>query len=159
MPMMSRRSAGLAVVSLFSLAWACSDGGTPKAGKGDTLIVDVDATNQPPPPMPDAGDDSPYGTYEDGGGAYGYSPLSVCKKCACEAGTYCFGGGTGHTTFSGTCSGASGLAVGCQPMPAGCASTTTCASADCIFMALKPELSCYPECVQGEAPIVYCMNP
>jgi hypothetical protein len=143
-----------------SLAWACSGGSPTKAGTHDTLIVDVDATNLPPQPMPDAGAaDAPYGTLVDGGGPYGYSPVGICTKCACEAGTYCFGGGTGYTTFSGSCTGATGLAVGCQPLPAACPSTTTCASAGCLFAALKPQVSCYPVCEQDKGPIVYCPNP
>jgi hypothetical protein len=151
-----RRSACLAVATCAALAWACSDSSAPKNPK-DTLIVDVDATTTPPQPMPDLdATDSPYGTVEDGNGAYGYSPVGVCNKCACEAGTYCFGGGTGYTTFSGTCTGASGLAVGCQPLPAACASAPTC---DCIFDSLKSELSCYPQCEQGKALTVYCMTP
>jgi len=155
----------LGVTSLVALGFACSSSSTPPTGKGDKLIVDVDATYQPSQPMPDAGAyDSPYGTgygtVGEGGGAYSFSPVDVCMKCACEAGTYCFGGGTGYTTFSGTCSGAAGLAVGCQPLPAGCPSTATCAtSAECIFAALKPEISCYPQCEQMKVPIVYCMTP
>jgi hypothetical protein len=134
----------------------CSGSNAPKTGKGDTLKVDVPATNLPPQPPPDAGStDALYGAVGEGG-AYGYSPVTVCRDCACEAGTYCFGGGTGYTTFSGTCTGAPGLAVGCQPLPAGCGNPPTC---DCIFQALKPEISCYPECLHNSALTVYCPSP
>jgi len=144
--------------SLAALAWGCSDGNAPKTGKGDTLIVDVDATNQPPQAMADAGaDDSPYGAVADAYGGYSYSPTGVCSKCACGAGTYCFGGGTGYATFSGTCSGSSGLAVGCQPLPAACASAPTC---DCLFQALRSEISCAPVCAGAKSPFtVYCPTP
>jgi hypothetical protein len=157
-----RFAACLGVASLSPIAWACSSSSAP-IGRGDTLIVDVDATIIPSQPAPDAGAaDSPFGTYyDDAPGAYSYSPLAVCSKCACEAGTYCFGGGTGYTSFSGACSGSSGLAVGCQPLPPACATTATDQTAECacIFSALKPDLSCTPECTQGKPLTVYCPVP
>jgi hypothetical protein len=157
--MLRRRSARAGLVFVAAFAWGCSDGNSPKVGKGDTVFHDVDATIIPPPPAPEAGGaDSPYGPLADGDyGAYAFSPTAVCMKCACGAGTYCFGGGTGYTTFSGTCTGASSLAVGCQPLPAACASAPTC---PCLFQALNAQVGCYPVCEQlAGGLMVYCPSP
>jgi hypothetical protein len=160
-----RALAGLGAASLAVWAWACSSSSGAPTGKDDTLIVDVDATNIPGQTQPDAGDtDSPFGTYygDAPSGAYDYSPTSVCSKCACEAGTYCFGGGTGFTTFSGTCSGSSGLAVGCQPLPAACVTAAASGKTEecaCLFSALKAQVPCTPECTQGKSVMVYCPSP
>jgi len=154
MPWRAWALGGVASFALFALG--CSNGNPAKTGKGDKLIVDVDATITPPQATADAGADSPYGVTEDGYGAYSYSPVAVCAKCACGSGTYCFGGGTGHTTFSGNCSGGSGLSVGCQPLPAACAGAATC---ECIFQALKSQISCYAVCEPNSGPAVYCPEP
>jgi hypothetical protein len=143
----------LGLAALAASAEACSGDTTGgiKTGKGDTLIKDVPPTTQPDQmfAQPDGGG---YGSPD----AYAYSPLTVCKNCACEAGTYCFGGGTGHTTFSGSCTNAGSLDVGCQPLPSSCASTPTCA---CVLSALTTSkaLSCYAVCSKG--PTVYCPSP
>jgi hypothetical protein len=145
-------------VAVAALAWACTNANGPPMGKGDTVYHDVDATNVPYPPQPDAGEtDSPYGTTEDAYGSYTSAARSVCNQCACEAGTYCFGGATGYTTFSGSCSGGgSDLALGCRPLPACAGDADICG---CIFAALRPEVSCYLNCQQTAAPTVFCPNP
>jgi len=122
--------------------------------------------SQPPPVAPptyasDAGSATPYGVvYDDGGGysrGYAYSPLEVCKQCACEAGTYCFGGGTGYTTFSGACTGGgSAFGIGCQPLPAACATQPNC---DCLVGALKLPAACYLVCTDVSNLTVYCPSP
>jgi hypothetical protein len=106
---------------------------------------------------PDASTDSPYGV-DDGGYAQGYavSPLTVCKQCACEAGTYCFGGGTGYTTFSGTCTSGPPLGIGCQPLPAACATKPDCA---CLFDSLKGQVPCYLVCSGVDNLLAYCPSP
>jgi hypothetical protein len=123
------------------------------------VAVEMPTTQaQPTDDTPDASTDSPYGTFDDGGYVRGYavSPIQVCKQCACEAGTYCFGGGTGYTTFDGTCTAGSTLGVGCQPLPTACATKPTC---DCLFDALKANVHCYLVCSGTDDLIAYCPNP
>jgi hypothetical protein len=128
---------------------------------GDDFINDTDASDQSAPQQGDdaaiddvfARVDSGYGTAPDG-----YVPFDWCSRCACEAGTYCFGGGTGFTTFSGTCAegpAAGGLAIGCMPVPADCAGDAGC---DCLIEAVQAALTCAPVCSITKK-IVYCPNP
>jgi hypothetical protein len=149
------------------IATACSEASGPGGtlAPGDHLHVDVDASQLPPQPDGGLSADSPFasvdGPYRYGQvtGAYAYAPLTVCSKCACEAGTYCFGGGTGHTTFSGTCNhtgSSGGLDVGCEPLPATCASKPDC---NCLIQALAPSISCYTECTGTKALTLYCPVP
>jgi hypothetical protein len=129
---------------------------------GDNLIVDVDATVQPqqPPAMLDGG----LGVYQTGEGGYasldGYDPVGWCSQCACPAGSFCFGGATGYTSFDGVCNHLEAgpnppLAIGCNPPPAGC-DASDCL---CLFMNLGLSQSCYPECAGTTTPTVYCHNP
>jgi hypothetical protein len=106
----------------------------------------------------DAGSGSVYGAVDEAGYAgYAYSPLEVCKHCGCEAGTYCFGGGTGYSTFSGTCTApGSALGIGCQALPAACGGDAGC---DCLFAALKTQVPCYLVCAGVGDLTVYCPSP
>jgi hypothetical protein len=161
-----RARALVAALAVASLAICACDGESTPAtkGAGDKLIVmvtDADSLSQDQPAyVGDGGAPSPFGTYYGDGGyahGYGYSPLAVCNQCACEAGTYCFGGGASFTTFSGTCNtGGSTLSVGCQPLPAGCMGTATCG---CIFDALKAQVPCYLVCSGQGSLTVYCPHP
>jgi hypothetical protein len=143
--------------ALVSAAAACNsdDSSGVPAGKGDNLTVDNDATTQPGAPT-DAGADSPFARVE--GSVYdkpdGYDPYGICQKCACPATDYCFGGGTGYTTFSGSCT-PSGFGIGCNPLPAGCSGDSDC---DCLLMATASKFPCYAVCVQNSR-TVYCPNP
>jgi hypothetical protein len=142
--------------ALVSAASACnSDDSSTPTGSGDNVTVDVDATNLPGAPT-DAGTDSPFARVEGGYAAApdGYDPYGLCQKCACPATDYCFGGGTGYTSFSGSCT-PSGFGVGCNPLPAGCSGASDC---DCLLMATASKFPCYAVCVQNSR-TVYCPNP
>jgi hypothetical protein len=147
---------GLVGGSLACAMAACSadDASSTPTGHGDTVYVDVDSTMQPGPST-DAGPDSPFARV-DGGYAIpdGYEPFAVCQKCDCPATDFCFGGGTGYTTFSGTCKQTT-FGVGCNPLPAGCSGDSDC---DCLLMATADKFPCYAVCVQNNR-AVYCPNP
>ncbi len=151
-------AAGLLAASLTSAAMACNgDDSSPATGNGNDVHVDVDATTQQGPPSgADAGADSPFAPVE--GSVYskpdGYNPLGVCKSCACPGTDYCFGGGTGNATFGGNCN-PTGFAVGCQPLPAACASDASC---ECLLQATAGQVPCYAVCVQNSRTL-YCPNP
>jgi len=128
----------------------------------DDIIANVPTTMASAQPqgnadLADASTASSYGAVDEAGYSAGYttSPLEVCKQCACEAGTYCFGGGTGYTTFSGTCSNGSSFGIGCQPLPAACATKPDC---DCVFDALKA-VPCYLVCSGTSKLVAYCPTP
>jgi hypothetical protein len=153
--------------AVFAAFTACGESSPPGGtlAPGDHLHVDVEASDLPA--QPDAGQpaDSPFlsvdGPYHFGPGAdaYAYAPLGVCSKCACEAGTYCFGGGTGHTTFSGTCNhtgSSGGLDVGCEPLPAACASKPDC---NCLIQTVGASITCYSECTGTKSLTLYCPVP
>jgi hypothetical protein len=153
---------GIAVVVLVA---ACN--GTAKPiGQGDDLTVDVEASAAPPAPTADAsyGEDSPFGQVDAPYGSYSSGTsamLAVCAQCACASGTYCFGGGTGSTQFSGSCGPSpdrSGLEIGCQAMPGACANEPDC---PCILAAIDPFLSCVAVCVETPAGgfTAYCPTP
>jgi hypothetical protein len=147
----------LLVGSLTSVAAACnSDDSNAPLGSGDKVIVDVDATMQPQPPAGGGGADSPFARVDSGypGAPDGYNPVGVCKTCACPKTDYCFGGGTGFTTFSGSCT-PSGFGIGCQPLPAACGADASC---DCLLQATAADVPCYPVCVQITLTL-YCPNP
>jgi hypothetical protein len=147
--------AGLGVV------FACGCGGTSApAGKGDDVIVDVDATTT----MEETAEGSTaYGYTADGAsvgpsdaGMYGtladaYAVPSVCATtCVCEAGTFCFAGGSSSPAFSGTCDNASGYGVGCDPLPPNVA---TCGD---LLSALVGKVSCTPRCIPANGMTVLC---
>jgi hypothetical protein len=117
-------------------------------------VVEPTPSNEPS----DAGSAPVYGAVDEAGYAgYAYSPLKVCKQCGCEAGTYCFGGGTGYSTFSGTCAApGSGFGIGCQALPAACEGDAGC---DCIFAGLKTQVPCYLVCAGVGDLTVYCPSP
>lgn len=145
----------LGCASAAATAACSSDDPSVPSGSGNDIIVDVPVTTQPTA-AEDAGPDSPFARVD--GGAYnkpdGYDPYGVCKACACPATDYCFGGGSGNTTFT-TCT-PTGFGVGCQPIPAACAADASC---DCLLTATAANTpGCYPVCVQNTR-ILYCPNP
>ena len=87
----------------------------------------------------------------------GYNPIGNCSQCACPAGDYCFGGGTGYTTFSGNCM-PTAFGIGCQPIPAACASAGDASMCDCLLQATAGKVGCYGVCVDSTL-TVYCPNP
>jgi hypothetical protein len=157
----------VAVLAVLSAIAACTGTSTKPLGAGDDLIVDVDATPAPPDPREEdasATADSPYGFLDGPYGALAYdavAPLAACEQCACPAGSYCFGGGTGLTVSSSTCSpspdgGGAALGVGCVQLPAGCANEPDCT---CLLESLVGKLSCAPVCVEVSGLAVYCPTP
>jgi len=157
-------AAKLALLGVATLALAGCDGedAPPVVQVRDNVVAPTaTATQAPPPPSMDTSDastDSPYGVLDDGGyaGRYAYSPLQVCKQCGCDAGSYCFGGGTGYTAFSGTCSTGATFGIGCQPLPTGCGASPDCA---CLFDALKGTVPCYLVCSGTSSLTTYCPSP
>jgi len=157
----ARSTTFVLLASLFAFVGACSEATAP-AGKGDDFVNDTDGEDQINPQQGDDGAvddvfarvDSGYGPAPDG-----YAPYNWCSQCTCPADTYCFGGGTGYTTFSGTCATAppagGGLAIGCMPLPSACANEPDC---PCIIQALQAQLSCSPVCSITNM-IAYCPNP
>lgn len=160
-----RRSRSITFVllaSLFAVGGACGEATAP-LGNGDDFINDTDGDDQATPQQGDdvaiddvfARVDLGYGTAPDG-----YAPYDWCSRCACEAGTFCFGGG-GTTTFSGTCAAGppagGGLAIGCMPYPPACAADAGC---DCLIEAVQATtgITCAPVCSITDK-IVYCPNP
>ena len=162
----ARSSALVLLGSVFALAGACSNSTAP-LGKGDDFTSDVDAGDESQPPP--QGDDGPYddGFFSRADSAYapppdGYAPFDWCTQCGCPAGTYCFGGGSGYTSFNGDChadagplTSAASLAVGCYPFPSACANEPSC---ECLIMAASQYMPCYPVC-SITTNIVYCPNP
>jgi hypothetical protein len=151
--------------SVFALAGACSTSTAP-LGKGNDFTSDVDADDDSQVVV---GDD---GAYDDGffsrvDSGYslppdGYVPFDWCTQCGCPSGTYCFGGGSGYTTFNGDCHAdagepleGGGLAIGCYPFPSVCANEPSC---ECIIAAASQYMPCYPVC-SITTNIVYCPNP
>jgi len=157
-------AAGVVVCAGLGALEACTtDGPSPPSGSGNDITVDVDATmGVNPPASYDAGPDSPFARVDGGYAAApdGYSPVGNCGACNCAATDYCFGGGTGYTTFSGACTPTT-FGIGCQPFPAACAGDAGC---DCLLKALSTQVPCYGVCIQNPTvgsgvPIVYCPNP
>ena len=148
---------GALLGALVSAASACnSDDSTGVVtGSGDNVVVDNDATTQPGPST-DAGADSPFARVE--GSVYGtpdgYAPSNVCKSCACPKTDYCFGGGTGYTSFSGDCK-PSTFGIGCQPIPAACGDDASC---ECLLQATAANFSCVAVC-EDNTHTVYCPHP
>jgi hypothetical protein len=155
----------------YAGAIACST--TPSQPTGDRVVNDTkptpsatstgDQDSAPPPPPADGGiyDAHPYAVPD------GYSPTSVCDKCACaskDAG-FCFGGGTGKSEAPTECvvprdnAGdggvpASELLVGCNPIPPECAT-----SLDCSCLIAHVKLPCYTVCSDKGGFRIYCPNP
>jgi hypothetical protein len=143
---------------LLALVAACGGTSSP-AGKGDDLIVDVEASTTQEEP---AEGSVPYGYAADGASLsmsdpqFGYLPdayavPAVCAStCTCAAGSFCFGGGRGSPAFSGTCDNASGVGVGCDPIP------NACTDCRCLLAALAGQLPCVATCVPANGMTVYC---
>jgi hypothetical protein len=162
----SRAVALVAVAWLVGAAIACSESTKP-LGNGDDVISDIDSASQGPPPE-EAGDEGDgYSIFSPVDSGYpaapdGYAPLAFCQQCGCPAGTFCFGGGTGYTTFNGDCHAdggpitEAGPSLGCFPIPSACADTD--AACDCLIQAVSPYTTCYPDCVNNTN-VVYCPHP
>ena len=170
---------GAELLALLALA-GCNDGPGPVVAPGDIVTNEThepDATA--PAPTPDAGVDA---TLYDGASDTGYStdsnigmveydapiPSGACSSCMCpQASGYCLengGSGTAPAGSGGACTmaGGGGPAVGCNPLPAGCAgSANPCA---CVLNSMTG-LACVPDCVvqspEGGVPYtdVYCPTP
>jgi hypothetical protein len=137
-PSRLRIALSLALVGCGLLA-ACSDSGAP-TGKGDQVVVDVEASTGEQLPQTTAPDSS-YGVYIDANAL-----PSACTTCACDTtSTFCFGGGVDAGTFSGTCNAAgAAIAIGCNALPSACANEPSC---PCILSALQGMLPCtYATC-------------
>jgi hypothetical protein len=164
------RAARLLAVALgtgvLAAPGACAESQAP-AGHGDNVILDVDASGS----QGDNGggddaalpDDSPFTPVDSGYGAVpdGYAPFEWCSQCSCPSGTFCFGGGSGYTNFTGDCHadagalGSAPLAVGCYPLPPACANEPSC---ECLILAISQDMPCYPVC-SVTSDIVYCPHP
>ena len=149
----------IAALLCGALAWAAAactgdDTSSMPTGSGDNVHVDVDA-NDTVEMRADVGADSPFARVD---GSYdipdGYSPYRNCQSCKCPATDYCFGGGTGYTSFSGNCM-PDAFAIGCQPLPPACAGDASC---DCLLPATAGQVPCYAVCVQNTRTL-YCPNP
>lgn len=158
-------SALLVAGALSAVAAACSDDAGARAGSGDRVIVDVDATH--PPAQPQGGSDASPASDAHGDSRYapppdGYSPYNVCSQCSCPSGSYCFGGGAGYTSSQAACGEAAappadgGLQVGCVPIPPQCANANPICP--CLLEALS-NLPCYTVCTDTPRLIAYCPNP
>ena len=143
--------------ALASVAAACGNPSPPPIGQGDKVFVDVDATNQGLQPGQPVGDGGGFDAPVSEGGYYGapdgYAPYATCQSCACPATGYCFGGGTGYTSFSGDCNPAA-FGIGCQALPPECPD----ASCECLIGVVGKQLPCYPVCVQNTRTL-YCPSP
>jgi hypothetical protein len=134
----------------------CSESSS--SGGGDRVRVDVEASSQPPQgPADDAGEDSPFARVDGQYGSVpdGYAPLVVCAQCACEGGTYCYGGAPSMTFSACDQTASSRLDLGCHAIPAGCANEPDCV---CLLRAFAPPMACYPVCTESPtgAFTVYC---
>ncbi|HEX8794550.1 MAG TPA: hypothetical protein VF765_26575 [Polyangiaceae bacterium] len=144
------------------VAAACTDSTQP-LGQGNTVVGAPSSTDQPTGPGGDAGAyydglyayDSPYPPPPDG-----YSPIALCKSCACPATDYCFGGGTGYTAFNGSCNAeasADAFALGCQPIPPQCLTVADGGRCECL-LKYTSFLPCYPDCIENSLTL-YCPHP
>jgi hypothetical protein len=150
-------------VTVLTIAACDAEVAPPVVDVHDEIAAPTTTTTAAPASQPtaepaDASTDSPYGPLDEAGygTAYAYSPLQVCKQCGCDAGTYCFGGGTGFTTFSGTCASGGAFGIGCQPLPAACGASPSC---DCLFDNLKGKVPCYLVCTGTSDLTAYCPTP
>ncbi|MBV9948853.1 MAG: hypothetical protein JOZ69_18540 [Myxococcales bacterium] len=160
--MRSRRRAPIVVLAgaaCCALAWACTGESSPPLGSGDNVKMDIDASVMPVQDA-DPGPDSPFapldGPYGSLGDAYG---LAVCAGCACEAGTFCYGGSPGSPLSSCDQTAAAAgapLALGCHPIPSACATATE--ECVCLLQSLPRDTSCYPVCTAPASGgfVVYC---
>jgi hypothetical protein len=161
----ARSSALVALAALFGVAGACSNSQR-VLGHGDNLVEDVDASDATAPLQ---GDDASFddGFFAPVDSGYppppdGYAPFAWCTQCGCPSDTFCFGGGSGHDTFSGDChveggalTSSADLSVGCYPFPSACANEPSC---ECLISAVSQYMPCYPVC-SITTNIVYCPNP
>ena len=143
------------VVSLGLVASAaCSNetGSNKPLGTGDTLIVDVDASDLPD--QPEASPDDVFAqddvqTAYDEGDAY-----AVLTICAPPDGGSDDGGKGAKADDAGAAYEGGAPAAACQPLPAACTSDPTC---DCLFKALGSMIPCdYPHCGVQNGFNIYC---
>jgi hypothetical protein len=144
-------------------AAACTDdtSGGQKSPGDDPIYLDSSAQT-PMDNGDDSGDDGFFARVDSYAPPDGYVPFDWCTQCACPSGTYCFGGGSGYTNFSGDCHTTAAaleeggaLAIGCYPFPSVCANEPSC---ECLIETVQPYLPCYPVC-SITTNIVYCPNP
>jgi hypothetical protein len=173
------RGALLALGLSLPATWlfvACTDTPPPAAPGNvvfDDSMQDAELQNNEdasiqygPQGLGEAGTDGAYGldsTYGSSGYEDVQSPQSACSSCKCDMRVgYCLENGPGLTAstaapVSGFCGLASTLSIGCNALPAACASSPTCA---CVLDAVQPPLGCYPECTTSSGYIdVFCQNP
>jgi hypothetical protein len=142
---------------------ACSSGSGASAplGKGDTLVVDVEASTLPQQPDPADDPDSAFARV-DGSDIYGsgydasaYALMTICEPpdgSAEASTTKSSDASTGSTTAEGGANATED--AGCQPLPAACTSQPDCA---CILTALATMLPCpYPHCGVDHGFHLYC---
>jgi hypothetical protein len=154
--------------AMVAVVVACSESQAP-LGNGDDVISDVDASDaQAPSQSEDAAEDYDAATFAPVDGEYtaapdGYAPYTLCQKCGCPAGSFCFGGGTGYTSFNGDCHADggpladAGLSLGCFPIPASCKDVD--AACDCLIQAVSAYVTgCYADCTVAPN-VVSCPNP
>ncbi len=116
-------------------------------GKGDHLIVDVEASTLPPQPDVYLPPDSTFAEVE-GSSLYGpgYDASAVLVVCDPPDGS----------ATADDAAGDGGAVSACQPFPAGCASQPTC---ECLLglASIATQLPCsYPHCSVGTVFSLYC---
>lgn len=152
---------------MFAVAVACTESQAP-LGNGDDVISDVDGSEGQAPEQGDATEDYDAAVFAPVESGYppppdGYAPYDWCTQCGCPKGTFCFGGGTGYTSFDGNChadGGAladAGLSIGCFPIPPACDDVD--AACACLIQTVSHYVNgCYPDCT-STGNIVSCPNP
>ncbi len=133
----------------------------PPLGKGDHLIVDVDASDLPPQPDAYVPPDSPFAEV-DGSDMYGpgydasaaNAVLIVCEPPDGSASGDEGGGDLSADGAADSSSGKGAAAASCEPFPAACASQPDC---ECLFPIFGPKLPCpYPNCGVGKGFNFHC---
>jgi hypothetical protein len=143
--MMRGRIAVLLGTAAMGVAGACTNPeSSAPFGKGDHLIVDVEASTLPPQPDVYVAPDSTFAEV-DGSSLYGpgYDASPVLVVCAPPDGS----------ASADDAGGEGGAANSCQPFPASCASQPDCI---CLLGAFAAQLSCVPHCSVGQGFSLYC---
>jgi hypothetical protein len=177
--------AALVLGAMFTLGAvaACNDTPGAPTGPGNVLINDTnedavahlsqDATVNDVYAPQGAGDAAPAydGTF-DGAAGMGYadvqSPQAACASCKCDQRVgYCLENGSTTTltdpppTDGGECTmGAGTPAIGCNVLPAACASMSGQLACACVLDNIKVPNGCYAQCTTSLGYIdVYCPSP
>jgi len=148
----------LLVSCAIGLAVACN--GSPESGeplgKGDHVIVDVDATTLPPQPDADLAPDSEFAPVP-GSTMYGTQYDARALLTICEPPDGSTGGDSAAEAPADAADGVADgapMATGCQPFPAACASEPNC---PCLFGVFATQLPCaYPSCGVKNGFSLYC---